>query len=136
MSKKQTRRSISVSGELYDRLRTHCEANSTTCSGVVEDLLRSFLGMEERAPNLKKPPIARVERPEAARVTAIRDRVSQVLPTVFAPTPKALEVAVTTSVLEKNGDWEKKPEPAKPVEPGEKKTGTKLEDLASKIFTF
>lgn len=150
MSKKQTRRSISVSGELYDRLRTHCEANNTTCSGVVEELLRSYLGMEERAPNLKKPPVERVVRPVAppppapTRVDQIRESMARQEP------PKAKEVTITTPVLEKNGNWEKKAAPVGKVtvcntadevkaafkNGDDKKPGIPLEDLASKIFTF
>lgn len=131
MSKKQTRRSISVSGELYDRLRAHCEANNTTCSGVVEELLRSFLGMEERAPNLKKPPVPRVER---AAPPVEPPRVQQMKEIQAA---KTKEVTLTTPVLEKNGDWkEVDGRKIAPTEEGAKKAGVPLPDLASKIFTF
>lgn len=140
MSKKQTRRSISVSGDLYDRLRTYCDANGATCSGVVEELLRSHLGMEERAPNLKRPPVQRVERsiapppvPSQAEMVARADRltsIKQVAAEKAEPILVAKTVTVTTPVLEKNGNWEKKPT--------EEERAEKLRqvDAASKIFTF
>lgn len=127
MSKKQTRRSISVSGETYDKLQAYVEQHGSSCSGVVEDLLRPFLGLEERAPNLSRPPVKRVERPSAP------NRVEQIKEVQAS---KAREVTVTTPVLEKNGNWEEVDgrkigpvEPAKPRDPI-------LGDAASKIFTF
>jgi post-segregation antitoxin (ccd killing protein) len=36
MAKKQTRRSISVSREKYDRLKAYAEANNTSMSALVE----------------------------------------------------------------------------------------------------
>lgn len=132
MSRKQTRRSISVSGTVYDRLRAHVDEHGTTCSGVVEDLLREFFEMPDRDRMATIAPIPRFERKVAKKVV------------------------VTTPVLEKNGDWteiagqtesgpasrvkvikdaheakaafEKKPEPDK--------EGLKKLDQASKIFTF
>lgn len=130
MSKKQTRRSISVSGELYERLQAYCLAHGKTGSGVVEDLLRSFLGMEERAPNLAKPPIPRVER---AKPVVAPSRVDQMKEIQAA---KTKEVTIVTPVLEKNGDWEKKAAPVDAPTVEGKKAGVPLPDLASKIFTF
>jgi hypothetical protein len=147
MSKKQTRRSISVSGELYERLQAYCLANGKTGSGVVEDLLRSFLGMEERAPNLAKPPIPRVERAKPVvapnryeQISKAHDRLKEQAATSGQPvitakqTPK--EVVITTPVLEKNGDWEKKAAPVDAPTTEGKKAGVPLQDMASKIFTF
>jgi hypothetical protein len=48
MSRKQTRRSISVSGALYLRIKTHCGENGLSMSGFVESLARDFIGMEPR----------------------------------------------------------------------------------------
>ena len=45
MSRKQSRKSISVSGELYDRLRSEVEPTS----GIVERVMRQYLGMEPRS---------------------------------------------------------------------------------------
>ena len=48
MSKKQTRRSISVSGELYQRIKTHCGENGQSMSAFVEGLARDFIGTPQR----------------------------------------------------------------------------------------
>ena len=45
MSHRQTRKSISVSGELYDRLKLEVEPTS----GIVERVMRKHLGMEPRS---------------------------------------------------------------------------------------
>lgn len=133
MSKKQTRRSISVSGDLYDRLKEYCDQHGLSLSGVVETQLRRHLGLGEVEPRPKQGS-KRWDRAEAGsspvtvpdRLTTIR----QVAAAKVEPPPVAKTVTVTTPVLEKNGNWEKK------VEPGEKKPGIPLDDLASKIFTF
>jgi hypothetical protein len=136
MSKKQTRRSISVSGVTHDRLKDYCELNNTTCSAVVEDLVRKFLGMEERAPNLKKPPVPRVERavaptPPPSRTEQIREAVAR------QDAAAAKTVTLTTPVLEKDGNWkEVDGRKIAPTDEQAKKNGTPLPDLASKIFTF
>jgi len=45
MSKKQTRRCVSFTGELYDALRSYCIKEGKTMSSVVETELRKFLRM-------------------------------------------------------------------------------------------
>ena len=55
MPTKQTRRSLSVSGALYDRLKEHCEENSTSMSATAEEVLREHFGMEPRDPKLARP---------------------------------------------------------------------------------
>jgi hypothetical protein len=45
MSKKQTRRSISVSPETYDRLDAYCKEHDVGKSTVVEAIVRESLGM-------------------------------------------------------------------------------------------
>ncbi len=53
MAKTQTRRSISVRGELYDRIHQYCEANSISMSSFVENRISSFLNgsmMDEQPP--------------------------------------------------------------------------------------
>lgn len=39
MAAKQTRRSVSVSGSTYDRLKTYCAYHNCSMSGVVEKLI-------------------------------------------------------------------------------------------------
>ena len=43
MAKKQTRRSISIRGETYTRLKSFCLAEGKSMSSVVEDLVVEFL---------------------------------------------------------------------------------------------
>jgi hypothetical protein len=44
MAKKQTRRSISVSRDTYERLRAYCETNGISMSQFVERQVGNFLG--------------------------------------------------------------------------------------------
>lgn len=43
MASKQTRRTISISGATYDRLRAHCEKYKKPMSGMCERILRAFI---------------------------------------------------------------------------------------------
>ena len=43
MAKKQTRRSISVSGDTYNAVRDYCDEHSLSASGLVTDLLNKYL---------------------------------------------------------------------------------------------
>jgi len=63
MAKMQTRRSISVRGELYDRIHEYCESNNISMSSFVENRISSFLNgslMDEQ------PPLPYVEEYEPA----------------------------------------------------------------------
>jgi hypothetical protein len=42
--RKQTRRSISISGPLYDRVRAYCEAQKISLSSLVEEVVALHLG--------------------------------------------------------------------------------------------
>lgn len=64
MAKQQTRRSISISGETYERLAAYCQQNSRTCSDVVEAEVRRFLGLEPRSGTPRRP-----VRPRSANET-------------------------------------------------------------------
>lgn len=48
MTHKQTRKSISISGELYRELEQHCQKTGDTKSGIVEREIRKVLGMHAR----------------------------------------------------------------------------------------
>jgi hypothetical protein len=47
MSTKQTRKSVSISGEAYSALKSRCEADGTSMSGVCEKMIRQFLAMAD-----------------------------------------------------------------------------------------
>lgn len=42
-SRRKTRRSISVTGLVYQRLRKYCLANEVSCSALITDLVVEFL---------------------------------------------------------------------------------------------
>lgn len=48
MSRVQTRKSISVTGDLYNRLKEEAVSRGSTQSRIVEDAMRNILGMAER----------------------------------------------------------------------------------------
>jgi hypothetical protein len=47
MAKKQTRRSISLSRDTYERLKAYCETNGISMSQFVERRVGAFLGRYE-----------------------------------------------------------------------------------------
>jgi hypothetical protein len=53
MAKKQTRRSISVSRDTYNRLKSYCETNGVSMSQFVETRVGDFLG---RTPEMGEQP--------------------------------------------------------------------------------
>ena len=53
MAKKQTRRSISVSRNTYERLKAYCETTGVSMSSFVEERVGDFLGRSERP--VRKP---------------------------------------------------------------------------------
>ena len=68
MAKKQTRRSISVSGDTYNSVRDYCDQHGLSASGLVTDLLNRYLVENSAGPpsNTEEPPPAEpVEEPEA-----------------------------------------------------------------------
>lgn len=115
MSKKQSRRSISVSGTLYDRLKVYCEANNDSMSNVVEARIREFFEMEPRA----TPP----------------------RPSSFTERKTPSEVRVTTTELSEKSSWvpaielPTRVDTIKKVVESKKPTLAEV-DAASKIFTF
>jgi len=54
MAKKQTRRSISVSRDTYNRLRAYCETNGISMSQFVEMRVGDFLGRTGKATTIEK----------------------------------------------------------------------------------
>lgn len=58
MAKKQTRRSISVSRETYERLRAYCETNGISMSQFVERRVGDFLGATSGFSDLAPAPRA------------------------------------------------------------------------------
>jgi hypothetical protein len=83
MAKQQTRRSISVRGELYDRIHEYCESNNISMSSFVENRISSFLNgslMDEQPPlpyvDEYEPPTAEAQAVMAAAPQASRPLLS------------------------------------------------------------
>ena len=68
MSKKQTRRSISVRGTTYDALRVYCEKQGVSMSEVVEERVATLLGLGASAPRAVTP------APAPAPIAVVRPR--------------------------------------------------------------
>lgn len=68
MSRKQSRKSVSVSGLAYLALKEHCEDHKLSMSGIIESLLRKFLKLPERgndAQGIKKADVSSTNKPSA-----------------------------------------------------------------------
>ncbi len=83
MAKQQTRRSISVRGELYDRIHEYCESNNISMSSFVENRISSFLNgslMDEQPPlpyvDEYEPPTAETQSAMASAPQANRPLLS------------------------------------------------------------
>ena len=80
MSKKQTRRSISVRGTTYEALRQYCELHERSMSDLVEEKLATVLS---------QAPLATAARPHRARTIAAKLVRAPAAPKPIAPSPDA-----------------------------------------------
>lgn len=64
MAKRQTRRSISVKGITYQRLKDHCDSIGASVSGYLEDIIAEKL-------DAAGVPIPTVLRPRPTRTAAV-----------------------------------------------------------------
>jgi len=64
MAKKQTRRSISVSGDTYNAVRDYCDKHGLSASGLVTELLEKYLVDNKNGPPPEEPKAA-AEAPAA-----------------------------------------------------------------------
>jgi hypothetical protein len=75
MAKKQTRRSVSIRGTTYDRVRDFCERSNISMSEFVEERIASFFGdvpaVREPAASVRLPKAPRPVQGTAARPAAI-----------------------------------------------------------------
>lgn len=122
MPRKQTRKSISITGDAYWALKARCEKDGATMSGVAERLIREFLDMPERealAFKAAQLPKAKPYRPAKDIETVLKEVVMPMVPVSRMEAIKAV-----ADRIEARKD--------KPV----KQPGIPLTDMASKIFTF
>jgi len=80
MAKKQTRRSISVKGITYKRLKNYCEAQGVSISGYLEEILADKLD-EAKVP---VPTVLEPRKPNPGKVEP-------------EPEPEPVEVEITTT---------------------------------------
>lgn len=116
MASKQTRRSISISGETYDRLKLYCEQHGRSMSGVCEAETIKFLDSLPTQPKVTKPVSSIVKETKVAPVQVVAPIVPPVVEEVTPPS----RVDRIKEVVEAK-------KPAIPLE---------QLDAASKIFTF
>lgn len=82
---KQTRRAVSISGDLYAAIRAHCERAGLSISGYAEMVLRREMGMQEREGHLERSPIL-VEAHKASKSS--KKPVPDPVPPTPAPKPE------------------------------------------------
>lgn len=78
MAKKQTRRSISVSKNTYERLRTYCESNGISMSQFIERRVGDFLSCSQSLPDsvqLREEPITAEPVAPKRRVKATPEQI-------------------------------------------------------------
>jgi hypothetical protein len=126
MATKQTRRSISVRGTTYDKLRQYGETHGRSMSDIVEELLAKILDQPEAAPppparkpveksasrlRFNPPPMMRDKRPALAnRVVRAplpppRSADKPSLPGRPAPTPASAVLSVRQPEIADKDDY-------------------------------
>jgi hypothetical protein len=124
MALKQTRRSISVRGTTYDKLRQYGETHGRSMSDIVEELLATILGPDQPVKAAAPAPLPRREKSEARlrfnppppqkpRPT-LAHRVVRATPPVFskpslpgrpAPTPASQVIKVRRDEVHEKDDY-------------------------------
>ena len=127
MPRKQTRKSISITGDAYWALKARCEKDGATMSGVAERLIREFLDLPERQTLVAKV----AQAPKAKPYVPAKD-IETVLKEVVGPPMVVANGMVPASRMDTikaaaDRIEARKDEPVKKVLP---------DDMASKIFTF
>ncbi len=84
MAKKQTRRSISVSGDTYNAVRDYCDQHALSASGLVTDLLEKYLRDNKDGPP-PDAPRARDEGAEEAEVETAAESSEEPRPARTSP---------------------------------------------------
>lgn len=83
MSRKQTRRSVSIRGTTYDRVRAYCESHGLSMSEFVEDRVSGFFAGTSAQTAVSRPSTptptpqpmpSRVVRPKRSRALKLDDQ--------------------------------------------------------------
>jgi hypothetical protein len=116
----QTRRSVSISGKLYEALRSYGKPLDLSMSEIIEEEMRRFLKMPSRADQVSVAKVKEVEKtPEAKQVVAVPVKKPAIKP---APEPKPVRMdkpwvkAGFKTREEWRADQRKKPKPPTDLE--------------------
>jgi len=95
MAKKQTRRSISVSGDTYNAVRDYCDEHGLSASGLVTDLLAQYLQDNAGGPPAQPQPspAAPVQAAAASPKSLQEPRAEAAAPAVKLNSPQPLRDA-------------------------------------------
>ena len=112
MGRVQTRKSLSVSNELYMRLKEYTQKHpGTSMSGVVEEVIRIYLGLPERVITMgRKRPPEPADTPATTTTTRVTiDGPNHTIPRPPLVTPKkkvleAREHVIRQRALERAGN--------------------------------
>lgn len=79
MAKKQTRRSISVSRDTYERLKSYCETQGISMSQFVETRVGDFLGSSaepmSKTTQVPRPVMKKPEAPKEVAKPAVTGKI-------------------------------------------------------------
>lgn len=134
MAKKQTRRSISVSRNTYERLKAFCETSGISMSQFVESRVGDFLGEDGQTPvvaastaaiGAERPRPTALPQPPRAQPAPMRAAPAPARP---APRPAPMTSAAARFAVEPPPPIIKKAEQPAPKAPAMPK--------ADQIFTF
>ncbi len=90
MAKKQTRRSISVSGETYNAVRDYCDEHGLSASGLVTDLLDRYLSDNAAGPPPKPAePLEKAPKEEPKAEPVAKQQAAQLLAPIQIQPPQA-----------------------------------------------
>jgi hypothetical protein len=146
MASKQTRKSISITGDAYWALKARCEKDGTSMSGVAERLIREFLDLPGREAVAFKAAQAPKAKPAPRPYSPAKD-IETVLGEVVGPPmvvakgmvpPKPATVVIPESIPADRSEQIKAAVDrieARKTDTG-KQVGVVIADMASKIFTF
>lgn len=146
MASKQTRKSISITGDAYWALKARCEKDGKSMSGVAEVLIREFLDLPGREALVAKAAQAPKAKPAPKPYSPVKD-IETVLREVVGPPmvvakglvpPKPVPVVIPESIPADRSEQIKAAVDrieARKTDTG-KQVGVVIADMASKIFTF
>jgi hypothetical protein len=136
MAKKQTRRSISVSRQTYEKLKAFCETNNISMSQFVETRVGDFLGEGTTSviPSTPRPTMPAPSRPSAPAIPAPKSERQGTAPSHSSSHSQAQAQAVPMTSAAARFAVEPPPPVIKPKQ--EQPAPKPAEKRPDQIFTF